>query len=238
MTVLRARRGATGSRYVTLRGGLRRAIPFLLVRSGCGCASTLCGQTVRPACVLPGKKGDPNVQHRDKSACVAIREGFCDPSARSSTRFDALQPPPLNESAPVRYLSLTEITPEQIRAARALLRLEQAARAARAHVSVVTIRRLERGQGSEPVAPGILNGVRKVLEQAGAEFVPDGVRRRTARPTHAPSMRIMRTPRLTSCSGSDRRRRCPTRPRSVCASPRSIVSCKSSSKQKAACSPR
>src|SRR6185295_2025760 len=34
MTVLRARRGATGSKKVTLRGG-RRAIPFLLVRSGC-----------------------------------------------------------------------------------------------------------------------------------------------------------------------------------------------------------
>lgn len=76
-----------------------------------------------------------------------------------------------------------EITPEQIRAARALLRLEQAELAERAHVSVVTIRRLESGQGSGRVAPGTLTGVRKVLEQAGAEFVPDGVRRRpTARP--------------------------------------------------------
>src|SRR5713101_2592996 len=39
---------ATGSKYVTLRGGLRRAIPFLLVRSG-GCArsSILCGQLAR-----------------------------------------------------------------------------------------------------------------------------------------------------------------------------------------------
>jgi hypothetical protein len=35
MMVLRASLGATGSKYVTLRGGLRRAIPFLLVRSGC-----------------------------------------------------------------------------------------------------------------------------------------------------------------------------------------------------------
>jgi hypothetical protein len=34
MMVLRARRGGTGSTYVTLRGGLRRAIPVLLVRSG------------------------------------------------------------------------------------------------------------------------------------------------------------------------------------------------------------
>jgi hypothetical protein len=34
--VLRASRGGTGSKYVTLRGGVRRAMPFLLVRSGCG----------------------------------------------------------------------------------------------------------------------------------------------------------------------------------------------------------
>jgi hypothetical protein len=32
--VLRARRGTTGSKYVTFRGGLRRAIPFLLVGQG------------------------------------------------------------------------------------------------------------------------------------------------------------------------------------------------------------
>jgi transcriptional regulator with XRE-family HTH domain len=81
----------------------------------------------------------------------------------------------------MRYLSLMEITPEQIRAARALLRLEQAELAKRAHVSVITIRRLESGQGSERVATGTL--IRKVLEQAGAEFIPDGVRRRrVARP--------------------------------------------------------
>src|SRR5207249_11418171 len=34
--VLRARRGGTGSTYETLRGRLRRAIPFLLIRSGGG----------------------------------------------------------------------------------------------------------------------------------------------------------------------------------------------------------
>jgi hypothetical protein len=34
MTVLRGRLGGTGSKYVTLQGGLRRTIPFLLVRSG------------------------------------------------------------------------------------------------------------------------------------------------------------------------------------------------------------
>jgi transcriptional regulator with XRE-family HTH domain len=76
-----------------------------------------------------------------------------------------------------------EITPEQIRAARALLRLEQAELAERARVSVVTIRRLERGRKGDRVAPGTSEGVRQALEEAGAEFIPDGVRRRrTARP--------------------------------------------------------
>jgi len=70
------------------------------------------------------------------------------------------------------------VTPDQIRAARALLRLEQAELAQRAHVSVVTIRRLEGTDGSERVTPVTLEGVRQVLEQAGAEFIPDGVRRR------------------------------------------------------------
>lgn len=70
------------------------------------------------------------------------------------------------------------VTPEQIRAARALLRLEQAELAHRAHVSVVTIRRLEGTDGSERVAPVTLDAVRRALEQAGAEFIPDGVRRR------------------------------------------------------------
>jgi transcriptional regulator with XRE-family HTH domain len=75
------------------------------------------------------------------------------------------------------------ITPEQIRAARALLRLEQAGLAQRAHVSVITIRRLEGADGNERVTPVTLDAVRQVLEQAGAEFIPDGVRlRRTARP--------------------------------------------------------
>jgi transcriptional regulator with XRE-family HTH domain len=73
------------------------------------------------------------------------------------------------------------ITPEQIRAARVLLRLDQAELAQRAHCPVVTIRRLESGAGSGRIAPGILAAVREVLEDARAEFIPDGVRRRPAR---------------------------------------------------------
>ncbi len=81
-----------------------------------------------------------------------------------------------------------DITPEQIRAARALLRFEQAELAARAHVSVVTIRRLEGVNGRERVAPVTLDGVRHALEQAGAEFIPNGVRRRHAARPDAQSL--------------------------------------------------
>jgi transcriptional regulator with XRE-family HTH domain len=70
------------------------------------------------------------------------------------------------------------ITPEQIRAARALLRLEQGELARRAQVSVVTIRRLEAPNGLTKVAPGTVDEVQRALEAAGAEFVDRGVRRR------------------------------------------------------------
>jgi transcriptional regulator with XRE-family HTH domain len=72
-----------------------------------------------------------------------------------------------------------EITSEQIRAARALLRLEQAELARRAQVSVATIRRLEGGR-DRGMAGGTVAEVRRVLEEAGAEFIPNGVRRRPA----------------------------------------------------------
>jgi transcriptional regulator with XRE-family HTH domain len=73
------------------------------------------------------------------------------------------------------------IKPEQIRAARALLRLEQQDLARRAKVSVATVRRLEAENGDAAVAPGTLNTVQHALEAAGAEFIPDGVRRRRSR---------------------------------------------------------
>jgi transcriptional regulator with XRE-family HTH domain len=72
------------------------------------------------------------------------------------------------------------ISPEQIRAARALLRMEQAELAERAQVSVVTIRRLEAVSVRERVAQGTLDTVQRVLEAAGVEFIPDGVRKRPA----------------------------------------------------------
>jgi len=71
--------------------------------------------------------------------------------------------------------------PEKIRAARALLRLEQQDLARRAKVSVATVRRLEAENGDAAVAPGTLTAVQHALEAAGAEFIPDGVRRRRSR---------------------------------------------------------
>jgi transcriptional regulator with XRE-family HTH domain len=70
-----------------------------------------------------------------------------------------------------------EITPEQIRAARALLRIEQDELASRANVSVVTIRRLEAAD-AQRASRATRDEVRQVLEQAGAEFIEGGVRRR------------------------------------------------------------
>jgi len=78
-----------------------------------------------------------------------------------------------------------DITPEQIRAGRALLRLGQAELALRACVSVATIRRIEKGEGSERISPATFAEVRKVLEEAGAEFIPDGVRRLRTTPPDA-----------------------------------------------------
>ena len=63
-----------------------------------------------------------------------------------------------------------DITPEQIRAARALLRIEQAELARRAHVSIVTIRRPEAANGAERVAPTAIAGIRQILERSGAEL--------------------------------------------------------------------
>jgi transcriptional regulator with XRE-family HTH domain len=67
------------------------------------------------------------------------------------------------------------ITPEQIKAARALLRMEQEELAKRAGVSVTTVRRLEAAKGEYAVAGETAEGVQMVLQEAGVEFIHDGV---------------------------------------------------------------
>jgi transcriptional regulator with XRE-family HTH domain len=70
------------------------------------------------------------------------------------------------------------ITQEQLRAGRALVHLDQAELARRAHVSPVTIRRIEAADGPARVSPTTLESVRRALEEAGVEFIPRGVKRR------------------------------------------------------------
>ena len=72
------------------------------------------------------------------------------------------------------------VSPEQVRAARALLRLGQDELARRAGVSTVTVRRVE--AGSADVAASTVEGLRRALETAGIEFIEGGVRRRPVRP--------------------------------------------------------
>jgi transcriptional regulator with XRE-family HTH domain len=74
------------------------------------------------------------------------------------------------------------ITPDQIRAASALLRMDQEELARRANVSVVTVRRLEAPDGLGKVASGTFGEIRRALETAGAEFIDRGVRRRRRTP--------------------------------------------------------
>ncbi len=85
------------------------------------------------------------------------------------------------------------ITSDQIRAARALLRIEQVELAHMAHVSTTTIRRVESAGGADLVAAMTVNEIRQALEQAGAEFIADGVRRRpSSQPNHDTLYRDLR----------------------------------------------
>jgi transcriptional regulator with XRE-family HTH domain len=67
---------------------------------------------------------------------------------------------------------------DQLRAARALLRLDQQDVAHRAGVSVATLRRVEADEGVEAVGQGSVDRVREALESLGVEFIENGVRRR------------------------------------------------------------
>lgn len=73
------------------------------------------------------------------------------------------------------------IGPDQLRAARAMLRLQQKEVARRAQVSIATVRRLEAEEAAAGVAPATVDRVRNALEEAGAEFIQAGVRRRAPR---------------------------------------------------------
>jgi predicted transcriptional regulator len=78
------------------------------------------------------------------------------------------------------------ITSEQIRGARAMLRIEQSDLAARARVSLETIKRIERKPGPISALAGTLDAIQRALESAGVIFVEEngegpGVRLRKAK---------------------------------------------------------
>lgn len=64
------------------------------------------------------------------------------------------------------------ISPEQIRAARALLGMSQADLADRAKLSSMTIKRAE-GIGSVEPSTVALDAIQKTLEEAGVVFIPE-----------------------------------------------------------------
>jgi predicted transcriptional regulator len=66
------------------------------------------------------------------------------------------------------------VTGEQLRAARAMLRMEQEPLADAAAISVATIRRMEGFNGPIGARTDTLRRLQRVLEQAGIEFRPDG----------------------------------------------------------------
>ncbi len=66
------------------------------------------------------------------------------------------------------------LTGEQIRAARALVRLDQKDLAARAEVSLPTIKRLEKMDGPVSGHTGTITAIQSALESAGVVFLPSG----------------------------------------------------------------
>jgi transcriptional regulator with XRE-family HTH domain len=84
------------------------------------------------------------------------------------------------------------ITADQIRAARALLQLDQSKLAVLADVSLATLRRSENGAETGRVSARAVSSIQRALEAAGAEFIPDGVRRRQRRSAAEVNARLRR----------------------------------------------
>ena len=87
---------------------------------------------------------------------------------------------------PQRSLDPLRITSEQVRAARALLRWEQADLAAASLVSIPTIKRLEAKPGFVQVQPRTAHALVRALEEAGLEFISEN--------GGGPGVRLKRSP--------------------------------------------
>lgn len=65
------------------------------------------------------------------------------------------------------------VTGEQLRGARAMVRIEQSELASRAGVSIDTVKRLERTLGPISANVNTVAAISRVLEAAGVEFIPE-----------------------------------------------------------------
>ncbi len=65
------------------------------------------------------------------------------------------------------------ITPEQIHAARALLKWRASDLAKHAELSLASIQRMEQDQGTDRASAKNVEAVRKTLDEAGVEFIPE-----------------------------------------------------------------
>lgn len=65
------------------------------------------------------------------------------------------------------------ITPEQIRAARALLKWRASDLAEHSGVSIASIQRMEQDHGTDRASAKSVESVRRALTQAGVEFIPE-----------------------------------------------------------------
>src|ERR1700722_18777097 len=83
-------------------------------------------------------------------------------------------------------MSIGSLSPEQVKAARALLAWSQQELAAAARVSASTVADFERGMRT-PVANNAL-AIREVLESKGLEFIAGGVVEKAMLPAPPPSL--------------------------------------------------
>ena len=84
------------------------------------------------------------------------------------------------------------ITPDQFRAARALLALDQSELAERARVSITTLRRVENGSAKPRPSMRAIKSIEHALEAAGVEFINNGVRHRRRRSPEEVEARVRR----------------------------------------------
>ncbi len=83
-------------------------------------------------------------------------------------------------------------SPDQIRAARALLRLDQTEVARRARISLATLRRVESSADKPRASTLAVTAIQQALEKAGVEFIENGVRLRRHRSRKEVEKRVRR----------------------------------------------